>query len=222
MSNFFCLKLCQKRGILTSNIWWQSVDWHSFDWAEILRRLTVFAFRRRQLRGAHSSLADAEDLAAEAVKRLLDSDYAEWDPKLVPDVLQQLGSIVNGLLSNELRTGRVKKERASYDRSAFDSAQQANGTEDAVAEGEECRQALSLLDKRIENDEMVQRLLPLEMEGISKPANQARYLSVSIEMIYKARRRLAAHREAIRLELKSPSPARKPRGKRQNPTSPSV
>ena len=88
------------------------MDWQKLDWADIFGRLVLFAFRRRQLRGVPGSLADAEDLAAEAIRRLFDLNYAPWDPAREPDLLRHLGSTVNGLLSNEMRAARVKLERA--------------------------------------------------------------------------------------------------------------
>ena len=187
------------------------VDWHSFDWADIFRRLTLFAFRRRELRGSRGSLADAEDLAAEAIRRLLDSEYADWDPNREPDLLRQLGSIVNGLLSNELRNGRMKRVRSLDEPAVFDLAQQATLTEDKVTDGVDRTRVLSLLSIRIENDDVSRRLLILERNGVSKPALQAESLEVPIDVVYKARRRLAAHREAVRQELQSEASRRKER-----------
>jgi len=177
------------------------VDWHSLDWADIFRRLTLFAFRRRQLRRAQGSLADAEDLAAEAIRRFIDCDHIGPDLKLEADVLRQLGSIVNGLLSNELRTVRARKERSLSDPAIYESVQRQTASEDGVAVADECRQALSMLEARVANDEVLRRLLPLESDGITKAASQAAHLNLTINVIYKARRRLAAHREAVRIEL---------------------
>jgi hypothetical protein len=177
------------------------VDWQNFDWADIFGRLVLFAFRRRQLRGVPGSLADAEDLAAEAIRRLFDSNYAPWDPAREPDLLRHLGSTVNGLLSNEMRATRVKLEHSLSVPSVLESAEQtaaANAHPDAA---DDYRHAMSLLEARIANDEIASRLLSLEEGGVTKPALQAAQLKLEVAAIYAARRRLARHCQAVRLEL---------------------
>jgi hypothetical protein len=177
------------------------VDWQKLDWADIFGRLVLFAFRRRQSRGMPGSLADAEDLAAEAIRRLFDSNYAPWDPAGEPDLLRHLGSTVNGLLSNEMRAARVKLERSLSVPSVLESAEQtaaADAHPDAV---DDYHHAMSLLEARIADDEIASQLLSLEEEGVTKPALQAAQLKLEVAAIYAARRRLARHCLAVRLEL---------------------
>jgi hypothetical protein len=177
------------------------VDWQKLDWADIFGRLVLFAFRRRQLRGVPGSLADAEDLAAEAIRRLFDSNYAPWDPAREPDLLRHLGSTVNGLLSNEMRAARVKLELSLSVPSVLESAEQtaaADAHPDAV---DDYHHAMSLLEARIANDEIASQLLSLEEEGVTKPALQAVQLKLEVAAIYAARRRLARHCQAVRREL---------------------
>jgi hypothetical protein len=183
------------------------VDWDGVDWGNIFRRLVLFAFRRRQVRGITGSLADAEDIAAEAVRRLLDSDYAGWDPNLEPDLLRHLGSTVNGLISNESRAARLRVERSLSDPSVFRSAEEMTVSGDKMEETDECQHALRLLEARVADDELVKGLLFLETGGVTKPAMQATQLRVSVDVIYKARRRLARHREEVRRELEGKGPS---------------
>ena len=177
------------------------MDWDSLDWADIFRRLVLFAFRRGQLRGVAGSLADAEDIAAEAIRRLLDSDYADWDAGREPDLLRYLGSTVNGLISNASRAARLRVERSLSDPSILQRAEQTMASNDKIDDVEECHRARLLLDRRVADDELIRKLLSLEREGITKPAMQATRLELAISVIYKARRRLARHREAVRREL---------------------
>jgi hypothetical protein len=58
------------------------------------------------LRGVPGSLADAKDLADEAMRRLFNSNYAPGDPAREPDILPHLGSTVNGLLSKDASCSR--------------------------------------------------------------------------------------------------------------------
>ena len=181
------------------------MDWQKLDWADIFRRLVLFAFRRRQLRGMPGSLADAEDLAAEAIRRLFDSNYAPWDPAHEPDLLRHLGSTVNGLLSNEMRAARVKLERSLSVPSVLEWAEQ-NAVADAHPDrADDYRYAVSLLEARITNDEIASQLLSLEEEGVTKAALQAAQLKLDVAAIYAARRRLARHCQAVRRELNGES-----------------
>ena len=177
------------------------MDWDKLDWADIFRRLTLFAFRRRQLRGVAGSLADAEDLAAEAIRRLIDSDFAEWDREREPDLLRHLGSIVNGLLSNEMRAARTKVENSLSDPAVSRSAEQTPAPENGSDDSDESRRVLSLLEARIAGDELAKKILVLEEQGITKAAAQAAHLKKSTAIVYKARRRLARHRKAVEREL---------------------
>jgi hypothetical protein len=178
------------------------VDWQNLDWADTFSRLVLFAFRRRQLRGLPGSLADAEDLAAEAIRRLFDSNYKPWDPAREPDLLRHLGSTVNGLLSNDMRTARVKLERSLSVPSVLESAELAATVDTLPEAAESYRDAMSLLEARVANDEIASRLLWLEEEGITKAALQADKLKMDVAAIYSARRRLARHCQAVRQELK--------------------
>ena len=191
------------------------MDWDNLDWADIFRRLVLFALKRRQARGVPGSLADAEDLAAEAIRLLLDSYYAPWNPHHEPDLLRHLGSTVNGLLSNELRTVRAKKERSISDPSILKSANEVIAPNGNAAEVDEYRRAIAMLERRVADDELIRRLLPLERDGITKAAAQAAQLEVGIDAIYKARRRLAGHRQAVRRELAKEGSSEKPRARKK-------
>jgi hypothetical protein len=181
------------------------VDWQKLDWADIFGRLVLFAFRRRRLRGVPDSLADAEDLAAEAIRRLFDSNYAPWDPAREPDLLRHLGSTVNGLLSNEMRAARVKLERSLSVPSVLESAEQTAAADAHPDGADDYRHAMSLLEARIANDQIASQLLFLEEEGVTKAALQAAELKLDVAAIYAARRRLARHCQAVRRELNGES-----------------
>jgi len=116
--------------------------------------------------------------------------------------MRHLGSTVNGLLSNELRTARVKVERSMSDPSVSKMVEQSEAEPTrAIDEVDEGRRMLSLLQARVAQDKLVSKLLLLEEKGITKAASQADHLKVPIGSVYRARRRLARHREAVRREL---------------------
>jgi hypothetical protein len=127
---------------------------------------------------------------------------------------------VNGLLSNEMRTARVKLERSLSVPSVLESAEQTAAA-DAFPDGvDNYRHAMSLLEARIANDEIASQLLLLEEEGVTKAALQAVELKLDVAAIYAARRRLARHCQAVRLELNGENPLKKRAGSRSQLDAP--
>jgi hypothetical protein len=181
------------------------VDWQNLDWADTFSRLVLLAFRRRQFRGLPGSLAEAEDLAAEAIRRLFDSNYKPWDPVREPDLLRHLGSTVNGLLSNDMRAARVKRKRSLSLPLVLQSAEQTATLDADPDAADSYRHAMSLLEARLAKDEIASQLLWLEEEGVTKAALQAAQLKMDVAAIYSARRRLARHCQAVGRELKGKS-----------------
>ena len=76
------------------------------DWASLSKRLTAFAFRKL----GKTSPADAEDAAQAAIRQVFDPRYQRWSPRKQPDLFLFLGSLVNGILSNQRRLKRTKVE----------------------------------------------------------------------------------------------------------------
>lgn len=178
------------------------VDLESIDWPEVIRRLTVFAMKRL---GSRGSLADAEDLAAQAIRQFLDPDYASWNAEEEPDLLRHLGSILNGVLNNWLRRKALEVERPL-------DAPEANrlGSDDPSAQRriiarEEAARAIRLLSERIVGNELVENVFILELDGIEGASEQAKQLDRPVGEIYKARRLLGTHREAVRRQLETES-----------------
>lgn len=163
------------------------------NWHEIARRLTLFAKRRLGTRG---TIEDAQDLAFEAIRRTLDPDYASWDGSR--PLLEFLGSIVNGLIQNRTRSRPLKLEVARP-LERLDAA--VPGPEQPLAARQVGDRALALLSARLDGDDVGVRVLGLSIEGIDKPQDQAQQLGVPVKDIYNARRRLAAHVEAVRAQL---------------------
>lgn len=177
------------------------MDWQNLDWADTFSRLVLFAFRRGQLRGLPGSLADAEDLAARAIRRLFDSNYTPWDPVREPDLLRHLGSTVNGLLSDDMRAARVKLGRSRRVPSVLKSVEQTATIDAHPDAADGYRDAMSLLEARLANDEIAAQLLGLEEEGVTKATLQAARLKMDIAANYGARRRLARQCQVVRREL---------------------
>jgi hypothetical protein len=178
------------------------VDLESIDWPDVIRRLTVFAMKRL---GSRGSLADAEDLAGQAIRQFLDPDYASWNPEEEPDLLRHLGSILNGVLNNSLRRKALGVERPLDTPEASRVAVEDPSAQRRVIAREQAGRAIRLLSERIVGDDLVESVFLLELDGIDIPSEQAIELDRPVAEIYKARRRLGAHREAVRRQLETES-----------------
>ncbi len=94
------------------------------DWAKIVQRLVLYAHRKL---GHQVPLAEAEDMAGEAIRQFLDPEYADWDPAR-QTLEMKLGSIVNGLFQNRSRVKRTNSE-ISHDFTATTPEQATTSSE---------------------------------------------------------------------------------------------
>ena len=156
------------------------------DWQAIYKRLTLYAHQRL----AYFRIVDvelAQDLAAEAIKRHFDDDYAQWDPQK-ETLLQFLGSLLNGLLSNWMR----KRSHVLLER---DSTGKHDGVEPALPADEQLHrqrllnQIVDELREHIQGDETMEAMLTLWLDGVDRPTDIAQRLNTSVEEIYNANRR---------------------------------
>jgi len=87
---------------------------------EVRKKLILFASWR-----GHSE-ADAEDLVQEALAKVCDPNDSPWDPERGKSFVVHVGSIINGLASNVVKSARVRHEiietQLAHDGSAHDEA----------------------------------------------------------------------------------------------------
>lgn len=166
------------------------------DWANVSRRLTLFAIRRL---GRYGSTAEAEEIAQEAIRRFLDPDYASWDQQKEPSLLRHLGSIVNGLIRNRAQRVQRRGVAIQLDEEMHTSSQ--SSPDDRAAAGILASRSMELLRARLGNDDVCRQLLELQIEGTTKASEQATRLGLAITGVYNARRRLAGHVAAVREAL---------------------
>ena len=182
------------------------VDFEKFDWADISRRLTLYAKRRLGTRG---NWQDAEQIAQEAIAHLLDPNYADWDSQKQPEILLQLQSIANSVLANYVRNwDNCRVTHNAPDKLSLIVEKQAR-TESALSTdgsdrstNHDARKVVNLLSERLSQDQLGQEVLLLQMDGIDRPSEQAAALQRSVKDINNARRRLDGHLQAIKGILK--------------------
>lgn len=160
------------------------------DWAEVMVRLIAFAARRFP----EGSDEEVEDLAHEAVKRLLDPDYERtWvDPNPTQaSLLRYLGSEVNGMLVNLRRLRKRRGEVTLTDEHASVLESDGPGSDARLDATTWYYEVLERLDGRQDAAD----LLCAYVDDFIKPAEQAEHLGWNIKRVYEARRVL---KDAIR------------------------
>ncbi len=174
------------------------------NWPRIYKRTTAFALAR--IRPASQvTLANAEEIAQEAIGRLFDETYKQWDPAKEP-LLEHLRSVVNGIAHNRFKMSKRRSENPCDPAQLVQLSDEQ--TKERTTEGVNVETTLyaekvvSTLGRRLDGDPLAENVFLLTMEGIDRPKDQAAHLECPVEDIYNAKRRLRDHLEAIRnLEL---------------------
>lgn len=176
------------------------------DWASVLKRLTLFAKHRL---GSRGSFEDAEELAREAVSKLLKpSNMNKLSAFSQTEVLEKLGSIVNGDIQNNIRKKSFKTERLATTedehRRIFYNENRLIETptaEDTIIQRERTQGVLRKLEARFVGNELIESIYLLFLDGVETAREQSRNLGVDVVEIYKARRCLDGHIKAIKKQL---------------------
>jgi hypothetical protein len=155
------------------------------DWGAIMKSLTLFAARRG---GRKISNDRAVDFAQEAIRRVLDPDYADWDPER-ETLLVHLGGIVNSLIWSHRQRASTRREIGDHD-----DAESADPTqsEDRLSARDTGRKLLSALRASFKEGSLELRVLALFAEGVAIAREQAESLELPIEAVYVARRKIDA------------------------------
>jgi hypothetical protein len=160
----------------------------AIDWRRTYEQLVAYGRRRHRL-----LLEDAQQVAQEAIRRFFDPTYLGYDSELHGSVLRFLGSIVNGIVSNERQRGSSAKSFLGF----ANEQEMPSPEEDAIAR-ERFNQVVAKLMERTTRDHIARKLLAVMLEGVEGIEREAEKVGVSAaEEIEKARRRLKAHVEAI-------------------------
>jgi DNA-directed RNA polymerase specialized sigma24 family protein len=171
------------------------------DWGEISAKLTNYAHKRMRRR----SMERAEEIAQEAIVRLYDGEYQQWDPAKEPSLFLFLTSIVNSFVwadgikaasQNEKRVTSTKMER----RVEREASSAPNPEEEIIARDLQQR-AWAAVRAGVANDRVANKLADLVEDGVDAPAMQAEALSVDIVEVRNARRRLVDRIESVTREL---------------------
>ena len=167
----------------------------------IAKKLLGYAYKKTL------DIRRAKDAAQEAVARMLEGKgFYRWNPKR-KTLLNHLADIVDTVVANETRSAAHRHELGmdpgDIERLAG-GAPAPNAREQLEAIEDRRREALlaAAVMARVQSDPIIPRMLDLEQQDVGEGDEQARLLGCTVKDIYRARERLAYHRDKVLEEEK--------------------
>jgi DNA-directed RNA polymerase specialized sigma24 family protein len=163
------------------------------DWNDVSRRLTDYA---RWRLGWNANIADAEEIAQEAIRIVLDPDFREFNPA-EEDLMWHLQSNVNGIINNRRKKKALAKEQL-HDLQPETSDERFHQKNPGVTRVQQ-RAVLEVLHDYAEarGDEQAQTVVMDALSGDFDDAETATKLNVPVQKIYDTRQRLKRYLAAI-------------------------
>lgn len=184
------------------------------DWDDIAVRLTDYAVKKarryRWRTGTAIGGESAEDLAFEAIKRVLDGDR-KWDPQGKPDIFQYLTGVVDSLLSHlsksparilvqsfpESEDGEILEELLKKADPESDTAKHLARRdptpEDLLLEKEQERLEQAVYREIVQSFEGngdLETIFLCIMDGVCKSSDISKVTGMDIKDVYQLRRKL--------------------------------
>jgi DNA-directed RNA polymerase specialized sigma24 family protein len=170
----------------------------------VAKKLLGYAYKKTR------DVARAKDAAQEAVARMLEGKgFYRWDPD-AKTLLNHLADIVDTVVANERRRAAGWREEALRPAQHNQTADSDPGPEQMTVNIEDDLRQQRLADEimmRVQDDPVIPRMLDLVRAGTEEAAEQGRQLRCTVKDIYRARERLAHHRDAVLDREKSPPPS---------------
>jgi hypothetical protein len=155
-------------------------------------------------------VADAKDLAQQAMARASDPERSPWDPDKQPSLLDHIGSLMNSDVANK-RRGDKRHPTTPYEDEV--SSRLAPSALDRMIGDEEVdryRRWMAMLRTRLAGDDVALGKIDLMYQGTDGAAEQADILKCTIDDIYLANRRIAYQVELVKKEAAASSSKRPP------------
>ena len=161
---------------------------------EIGRKLVGYAYKKTRDR------TRMRDVAQEAIARVLEGrGWYRWDPNR-KSLLDHLSDVVDSLVANQNRRASVKREQPmgeGDDERKPDSTPSPERQIDSIEQLERKRRLAVRVMERVAGDAIIPDMLKHEQAGIGKASELAGLLHCAVRDIYRARERLAYHRDEV-------------------------
>ncbi len=156
------------------------------------------------------NLADAQDLAQDAIAKACDPERSPWDRDKQPSLFLHIGSIINSDLANKRRAEERHpaepyddESRARLEPTALD---RLIGAEDVAT----YRRWMARLRVALAGDDLALGKIDLLYQEIEDAAEQAAILKCTVDDIYLANRRIAYQVELVKKEAAARPPRHPP------------
>jgi hypothetical protein len=159
-------------------------------WKLAFKRLVPWTMKTHRV-----DKADAEETVQEGIRQFLAAG-GDADPAEPKALLQALGSRINGVMVDRRRKKAARAVALTADGSPAEAVDPGN-FERELLDDDLVRKAVSALLERLEGDELATAVLMQMSEGVDDADTQAKALGRDVRDVYKARRRLKTHAEAV-------------------------
>jgi hypothetical protein len=159
--------------------------------------------RRKTFAHAYSltrNVADAKELAQEAITRAIDPSQAPWDPDTQPNLLLHLGSLMNSAVANR-RRGEQRHPFIRYVAAKDMRVDTAPTAEERIVHEDDISRLerwMQELRGALAGDDVALGKIDLVYRGIDDAASQAEALGCSLDDVYRANKRIAYHVSRIK------------------------
>jgi DNA-directed RNA polymerase specialized sigma24 family protein len=163
------------------------------------------------------NLADAKEIAQEAMAKAIDPAGSPWDPDTQPSLKAHVGSLVNSAVANRRRAER-RHPLVPYEKDKDLRADPAPTVEERMVQEDEVaglEGEMVVLRARLAGDRIALGKIDLLYRGISDAATQAEHLECTVTDIRRAKERIEYYVERIkeargRTAAAAPEPPRAP------------
>jgi hypothetical protein len=183
--------------------------------AKLRRGVVAYAYKRLH------TLDLAGPAAQEAMTLVLEGQgWRAWDPRGGKTLFSHLCSVVDSVVANERAKAHRRREISAYLIEDEGIPAYYANTEDPqpnieqrVVEAESHQERMRLAGLVMGRlDEMARAMLNLEQVGVSDASEQATRLGCTVKDIYRARERVAHHRDAVLADDEASAKKKKDRG----------
>lgn len=162
-------------------------------WGVAYRRLVGWTVRRHGL-----DPTDAQDVVQGGIEQYLEAGGTAHGG--LDELLRGIGSRINGIVVNLRRKKALKAVGLTKDGLAPEHGDEGR-EEERLLDDDWAHKAIGLLVDRLSDDEVLFEMLCKMEDGLETPAELSEALGVDVRAVYKARRRLKGHAEAVRAQM---------------------
>ncbi len=146
------------------------------------------------------NLADAKELAQDAIAKAIDPAGSPWDPDTEPSLKDYLGSLMNSAAANR-RRGERRHPLVPYEKDKDLRADPAPTVEERMVQEDEVADLegeMVVLRARLAGDRIALGKIDLLYRGISDAATQAEHLACTVTDMRRANERITYQVERIK------------------------